>query len=35
VDEVGTAMIDRPTTTRAVGIFWACLGAFLTLKGYA
>jgi hypothetical protein len=35
VDDVGNAMMDRPTTTRVVGGFWALLGAFLTFKGYA
>ncbi len=35
VDNVGGAMMDRPTMTRIVGAFWACLGAFLTFKGYA
>lgn len=35
VDKVGGAMMDRPTMTRIVGVFWAFLGAFLTFKGYA
>jgi hypothetical protein len=35
VDDVGSAMVDRPTTTRVVGVVWACLGGFLTFKGYA
>ena len=35
VDRVGGAMMDRPTMTRIVGVFWALLGAFLTLKAYA
>jgi hypothetical protein len=35
VTDPGSAMIDRPTTTRVIGFFWACLGAFLTFKGYA
>ena len=35
VDKVGGAMMDRPTMTRILGAFWALLGAFLTVKGYA
>ena len=35
VDRVGGAMMDRPTMIRTVGVFWALLGAFLTLKAYA
>jgi len=35
VHRVGGAMMDRPTMTRIVGVFWAFLGAFLTLKAYA
>lgn len=35
VDKVGGAMMDRPTMTRIVGVFWGFLGAFLTFKGYA
>jgi len=31
---VGGTMLDRPTMTRIVGVFWALLGAFLTFKGY-
>jgi hypothetical protein len=34
VDEVGTAMMDRPVTTRVVGVLWACLGGFLAFRGY-
>ncbi len=34
VDRIGGAMMDRPTMTRIVGIFWAFLGAFLAFKGY-
>ena len=34
VDRVGGAMMDRPTMIRIVGVFWALLGAFLTLKAY-
>lgn len=34
VDRVGGAMMDRPTMTRIAGVFWAFLGAFLTLKAY-
>ncbi len=35
VDRVGGAMMDRPTMTRIIGVFWALLGAFLTFKAYA
>jgi len=35
VDHVGGAMMDRPTMTRIIGVFWAFLGVFLTFKGYA
>jgi hypothetical protein len=35
VNQVGGAMMDRPGTTRVVGVVWALLGAFLTFKGYA
>jgi hypothetical protein len=35
VDQVGGAMMDRPTTTRIIGSFWGVLGAFLVFKGYA
>jgi hypothetical protein len=35
VDRVGGAMMDRPTTARIAGAFWALLGIFLTLKGYS
>ena len=34
VGHVGGAMMDRPTTTRIVGVFWALLGAFLTVRAY-
>lgn len=34
VDRVGGAMMGRPTMTRVAGVFWASLGAFLTLKAY-
>jgi hypothetical protein len=34
VEHVGGGMMDRPTMTRLVGIFWALLGAFLTVKAY-
>jgi hypothetical protein len=34
VSAAGTAMMERPTATRAVGVLWACLGAFLTFKAY-
>ena len=34
VDKAGGAMMNRPTMTRVVGVFWACVGAFLTIKGY-
>ena len=35
VGKVGWAMMGSPAITRIVGAFWALLGAFLTLKGYA
>ena len=35
VDRFGGAMMDRPTMTRIIGVFWALLGAFLTFKAYA
>jgi hypothetical protein len=35
VEQVGGAMMDRPTITRIAGAVWICLGAFLTFKGYA
>ena len=35
VDKAGSAMLNRPTMTRVLGVFWACVGAFLTIKGYA
>ncbi len=35
VEDVGGAMMDRPTLTRAAGVAWGVLGAFLTFKGYA
>ena len=35
VHRVGGAMTDRPTLTRILGVFWALLGAFLTLKAYS
>lgn len=35
VEDVGGAMMDRPTLTRAAGVVWGALGAFLTFKGYA
>jgi hypothetical protein len=34
VNDVGGSMMDRPTTTRVVGIVWGLLGAFLCFKGY-
>ena len=35
VQRAGGAMMDRPTLTRILGVFWALLGAVLTLKAYA
>ena len=35
VQRAGGAMMDRPTLTRIIGVFWALLGAVLTLKAYA
>jgi hypothetical protein len=35
VEHVSSSMMNRPTMTRIVGVFWALLGAFLTFKGYA
>ena len=35
VEQVGGTMMGRSMMTRIVGTFWALLGAFLTLKGYA
>ena len=34
VEKVGGAMMDSPTITRVVGVFWVFLGAFLIFKGY-
>lgn len=34
VNRVGGAMMDRPVTTRVVGVLWALLGGYLTIKAY-
>lgn len=35
VSDVGGSMMNRPGLTRAIGVGWGLLGAFLSLKGYA
>jgi hypothetical protein len=35
VNDVGTAMMDRPVLTRVMGVAWGTLGAFLIFKGYS
>lgn len=35
VDDVGTAMMNRPGLTRVAGMVWGILGAYLSFKGYA
>ena len=35
VNDVGTAMMNRPVLTRTMGVTWGILGAFLAFKGYS
>ncbi|MFV1996683.1 MAG: hypothetical protein ACC641_01605 [Acidiferrobacterales bacterium] len=35
VKKIGDQMMDRPATTRIIGVFWTFLGTFLVFKGYA